>query len=162
MHPLGVQKMPAILTLCFSVNFNSTLVLLNLSLENDFKLTQTIKNHVRFFLFDQQKKGIFENFKSFTSFHPKILVFDLSNYRIIRALHLENSSRNAKLLDPNFQRFKIGYPVLLKVAIAHFTGLSQNLQRLNTKKYIRFRRKGYFLIRKNTIFCLKKLDQLAD
>ncbi|VXD21197.1 conserved hypothetical protein [Planktothrix serta PCC 8927] len=133
--------MPATLTLCFSVNFNLTLVLLNLSLENNFKLTQTIKNYVRFLLLDQQKKGIFENFKSFISFHPKILVFDLSNYKIIRALDLENSSRNSKRLDQNFQRFKIGYQILLKVAIAHFKDLSQNLKRLNTKKYLCFREK---------------------
>jgi hypothetical protein len=106
--------MPTVSTLCFSGNFNLTLVWLNSRLGNASRIIVAVKNEVKSLLLNQHQKGIFSKIKNSAQFHALILVF----YRLIRL------SYYFQPLDRNNQRFKICCPILLKVAIANSTDFS--------------------------------------
>ncbi|CAD5967977.1 hypothetical protein PA905_34510 [Planktothrix agardhii CCAP 1459/11A] len=87
--------MPTVSTLCFSGNFNLTLVWLNLYLGNTSRIVFAIKNEVKSLLY-QHQNGIFSEIKSFAQFYNIVLVF----YRLIIL------SCFSQPLDQNDQRLK--------------------------------------------------------
>ncbi|SKB14971.1 hypothetical protein PL11201_680247 [Planktothrix sp. PCC 11201] len=101
-------------TLCFSGNFNLTLVWLNLCLGNTSRIVFAFKNKVKFLSLDPHQNGIFSNIKIFAQFHTLSLVLD----QLIRLLFY------TQLLDRNNQRFKICCLILLEFVIANSTEFS--------------------------------------
>ncbi len=99
--------MSTVSTLCFSGNFNLTLLWLNLCLGNASRIVFAFKNKVKSLFLDPHRNGIFSNIKIFAQFHTLILVFE----QLIRL------SFYTQMLDRDNQRLKICCLILLEFVI---------------------------------------------